>query len=323
MKISIAMATYNGAKYILEQLQSFTAQTRQPDELIITDDCSTDQTEAIVLEYAKTAPFTVEFHRNEKNLGYSGNFNAALMKTTGDLVFLSDQDDVWFPEKVAHMITVAERSPRALVVMNDAALTDADLNPVKLTKLGQIRSAGFNASYFVMGCCCAIRRELLDFCLPIPEGIKAHDDWIVGFAEALNGKVIDQHILQYYRRHESNESHFIANRTTKITRQHALFKSVRDLFEGTTHQREREQITQHELMVDGIRRVQTVAPEKYKTALRDMLEVAEARSASIKLRAHVREKPLFPRISAIFGLLFKGVYRGTSGFKAVLRDLAG
>lgn len=76
------------------------AQTRLPDELIITDDCSTDNIEEIVKEFAETAPFTVVFHRNEKNLGYCGNFNAALMKTIGDLVFLSDQDDVWFPEKL-------------------------------------------------------------------------------------------------------------------------------------------------------------------------------------------------------------------------------
>ena len=159
MKISIAMATYNGAQYIQEQLQSFVDQTRQPDELIITDDCSTDQTEAIVGEFAKTAPFAVEFHRNENNLGYCGNFNAALMKTTGDLVFLSDQDDVWFPEKIEHMINVAERNPHAWIVMNDAALTDGGLKEVGLTKVGQIRSAGLPLESFVMGVllCCAKR----------------------------------------------------------------------------------------------------------------------------------------------------------------------
>jgi len=142
MKISIAMATYNGAQYLEAQLQSFVDQTRPPDELIITDDCSTDGTADIVYEFAKTAPFEVVFCRNEKNLGYCGNFNAALMQTTGDLVFLSDQDDVWFPEKIAYIAEVAERNPEMLVVMNDAALTDGGLNEVGLTKIGQIRSAG-------------------------------------------------------------------------------------------------------------------------------------------------------------------------------------
>ena len=81
------MARYNGAQYLKAQLQSFVDQTRQPYELIITDDCSSDQTETIAREFAKAAPFKVEFYRNEKNLGYCRNFNAALMKTTGDLVF--------------------------------------------------------------------------------------------------------------------------------------------------------------------------------------------------------------------------------------------
>jgi len=160
MKISIAMATYNGARYLKAQLQSFIDQTRQPDELIITDDCSTDEIETIVRDFAQTAPFKVLFSRNEQNLGYCGNFNAALMKTTGGLVFLSDQDDVWFPEKIEHMIGVAERHPEALVMMNDAALTDEALNEVGLTKMGQIRSAGISMDGFVMGCCCGIQREL-------------------------------------------------------------------------------------------------------------------------------------------------------------------
>lgn len=142
MKISIAMASYNGEKYIKGQLDSFLAQTRLPDELIITDDCSTDRTEVIVREFEEVAPFKVIFHRNEKNLGYCGNFNAALMKTTGDIVFLSDQDDVWFPEKIETMVGLAEKNPDMLVLMNDTELTDGDLNSVGLTKLGQIKSAG-------------------------------------------------------------------------------------------------------------------------------------------------------------------------------------
>ncbi|WP_206075663.1 glycosyltransferase family 2 protein [Marinobacter sp. NP-4(2019)] len=323
MKISIAMATYNGAQYIQEQLQSFVGQTRQPDELIITDDCSTDQTEAIVREFAKTAPFIVEFHRNEKNLGYCGNFNAALMKTTGDLVFLSDQDDVWFPEKIEHMISVAERNPQALVVMNDAALTDGELNEVGLTKVGQIRSAGFTMDNFVMGCCCGIRRELLDFCMPIPAGINGHDNWIVDFADALNSKVVDDRVLQYYRRHESNESQFIANRTTRVTPRLAFIHSVKKLFEGDVREREDAQIAQQQVMIEGIQRVQAVAPQKYHANLEHMLETAEAAANSFELRVRVREKWLLPRMAATLGLLLKGGYRNTSGVKAVLRDLVG
>lgn len=323
MKISIAMATYNGAQYIQEQLQSFVDQTRQPDELIITDDCSNDRTEAIVHEFAKTAPFTVEFHRNEKNLGYCGNFNVALMKTTGDLVFLSDQDDVWFPEKLEHMIGVAERNPQALVVMNDAALTDGELNEVGLTKVGQIRSAGFDLEAFVMGCCCGVRRELLDLCMPIPRGVKSHDNWLVGFADALGGKVLDGRVLQYYRRHESNESQFIANRTTRINRWQAFSHAVKNHVDGDNQEKEQDYIEQQELYVWGIKQALVIAPERHLRGLQNALESTEAKIENFKQRVEVRQKWLLLRVFAAFGLLMTGGYRNTSGFKAVLRDLLG
>lgn len=323
VKISIAMATYNGAEYLQEQLQSFMDQTRQPDELIITDDCSTDQTETIVRDFARTAPFSVQFHRNEENLGYCGNFNEALMKTTGDLVFLSDQDDVWFPEKIERMIGVAERNPHALVVMNDAALTDGDLNEVGLTKVGQIRSAGLSTTAFVMGCCCGVRRELLSFCMPIPKGIKAHDNWIVYFAEAVNGKVVCDQVLQYYRRHEANESQFIANRTTKVNRLHVFSDSVKTLFQRDVRQKEQEQLAQQQLMIDGIQRVLSAAPEKYQSDLLKMLETWKENARIFKARVDVRAKPLMPRIISTLRLLFRGEYRGKNKFKSALRDVLG
>lgn len=323
MKVSIAMATYNGARYIEEQLRSFVNQTRQPDELIIVDDCSSDQTEVIVLEFAKTAPFTVNFHRNKKNLGYCGNFNAALMRTTGDLVFLSDQDDVWLPEKIEYMTSLAERNPKALVMMNDAALTDSDLHEVGLTKIGQIRSAGLPMKSFVMGCCCAIRREILDFCVPIPAGIKGHDNWIVGFADALGCKIVDDRVLQYYRRHESNESRVVVNRTTKITKRIAIFHSVIKSFSTDTKQKDKDQIAQNELINEGVVRVLSVAPEQYRSGLQAMLETAENNASKFKLRASVREKPLTSRVFTVFALMFGGGYRSNGGCKAVLRDLVG
>lgn len=319
------MATYNGAKYIQAQLQSFVDQTRQPDELIITDDCSTDTTEAIVQEFAKTAPFTVEFYRNEKNLGYCGNFNSALMKTTGDWIFLSDQDDVWFPEKIEHMLGVAERNPEALVVMNDAALTDGTLNEVGLTKVGQIRSAGFTMDGFVMGCCAGIKRELLDMCLPIPEGCIAHDNWVVGFADGLKAKVVDETLLQYYRRHESNESQFIANRTTKVTRRHALMNTLKSLFsvdamvQATTHRKHK----QLELLLQGIQNAQVTAANKHQEELAQYAQTTQERLALLERRVDVRQKTLFPRSMAAIRLFADGGYRNASGLKSMVRDIVG
>src|SRR4051794_15860948 len=95
---SVAMCTYNGARFIGAQLASVAAQTRTPDELIVCDDRSTDETVAIVQKFADSAPFRVRLHVNEENLGSTKNFERAVSLCEGDLIALCDQDDVWLPE---------------------------------------------------------------------------------------------------------------------------------------------------------------------------------------------------------------------------------
>lgn len=323
MKISIAMATYNGAEYLNAQLQSFVDQTRHPDELIITDDCSTDETRTVVAEFAKTAPFRVEFYKNQNNLGYTGNFNAALMKTAGDLVFLSDQDDVWFPSKIEHVVDVAMRNPNALVVMNDATLTDGELNDVGLTKIGQIRSAGFSTDAFVMGCCCAIRRRLLDFCLPIPAGFKGHDNWIVNFADGLGAKYVDESILQFYRRHEANESLFIANRITKVTRTQARLRSFINLIQQEAAARLETQRLQLRIFLDGVKRAREKAPGIYEKQLVELEQLYQQRADATEMRLMAVNQTFSRRIMAVAELLRRGGYRHTNVLRAVIRDILG
>jgi glycosyltransferase involved in cell wall biosynthesis len=98
--ISVALAAYNGARYLQEQLDSLAAQRRLPDELVVVDDASSDGTVGILERFRATAPFEVKVHRNTANLGYSANFEVAISRCTGDIIFMSDQDDVWFPEKI-------------------------------------------------------------------------------------------------------------------------------------------------------------------------------------------------------------------------------
>jgi glycosyltransferase involved in cell wall biosynthesis len=322
LKISIAMATYNGAKYLREQLDSFVAQTRLPDELVITDDCSTDNTIEIIQAFAATAPFAVRWEQNEKNHGYTGNFNHALMKTTGDLVFLSDQDDVWFPEKLAVMERYALENPEALVVMNDAALTDGNLNDTGLTKQGQIASAGMTDSSFVMGCCAVIRRELLDVCLPVPSHYKGHDNWIVKMAEGVGRKRVVADVLQWYRRHEANESQFIANKTTKVTRGMVFRRSLANAIAGSDQQ---EQLSaaceQAGYFLEGVRKASRRADEPLASAFTEYSTRLEEHLTAVKRRHTVREKSRLMRLPAIFDLWRSGGYAKFSGMKSAVRDL--
>lgn len=323
MKISIAMATYNGAQYLEAQLQSFIDQTRQPDELIVTDDCSTDQTETIVRAFSETAPFEVVFSCNERKLGPCGNFNEALLKSTGDLVFLSDQDDVWFAEKIAHMVSIAEQHPEALVMMHDAALTDGELNEVGLSKLGQIRSSGLPISSFVMGCCCAIRRELLGLSLPIPAGVMAHDVWLSWFADGLGVKLVDDRILQFYRRHESNASEFITSRTTKVNRLQAFPYSYINIFSKDYNKKVRLLVEQLSIFVRVINRSIVSDNEKYREKLKEMCALAESVISTQEQRIAIRERALFPRFIEAARFLARGGYDNSAGLISFFRDLVG
>lgn len=204
--ISVAMATFNGAAYLPKQLESLALQELRPDELVVCDDGSTDGTIELLEAFARTAPFRVRIHRNESNLGVMRNFEKALSLCEGDIVFLSDQDDVWLPEKIGEVLNVFETAPGALAVINDKLIADENLVPTGATMLGNIRGFGSPDGNFVAGCCSAFRREWLRIALPIPEGAIAHDTWLVGLAYRLEVASISEKPLQYYRRHGTNVS---------------------------------------------------------------------------------------------------------------------
>ncbi len=248
MKVSIAMTTYNGEKFLIEQLESFAKQTVLPNEVVIMDDGSTDNTLNLINFFKETAPFDIRVYSNKTNLGYTQNFNKALQLCTNDLIFLSDQDDVWFPNKIEYMISLANLYKSKDVFMIDTELVDADLKTSGLTKQGQIKNLGLGENAFVMGCCIAVRKTFLDIILPIPKDFTGHDNWIVGLADFLQLRVIDDTVLQFYRRHGDNESNGIYNRlerTSKysvarlINKISALFKSSRiDMLEKALYQKE-------------------------------------------------------------------------------------
>lgn len=110
-KISVAMTTYNGSKYIIKQLDSLKNQSRKIDELVICDDCSTDNTVELVNDYIKSNNLEGwNIYSNENNLGFINNFKQAIKKTTGDIIFLCDQDDEWCVNKISTMTDIIEKN---------------------------------------------------------------------------------------------------------------------------------------------------------------------------------------------------------------------
>ena len=127
MKISIVMTVYNGEKYLNEQIDSFLNQTLLPDEIIIADDCSSDKTLEIIEKYKKNYPEKIKIFKNKYNLGFTKNFEKAISKSSGDLIFLSDQDDVWYRNKIQTVVKKFNTNPNIDLIIHDADLVNESI----------------------------------------------------------------------------------------------------------------------------------------------------------------------------------------------------
>ena len=130
-RISVAMCTYNGAHFLAPQLESFVVQSRLPDELVVCDDGSSDDTVAILQAFARRAPFRVRIEVNDVTLRSTKNFEKAIGLCTGDLIATSDQDDVWLPEKLALCEAAFARDPHIGLVFSDAEIVEEHELPVQ------------------------------------------------------------------------------------------------------------------------------------------------------------------------------------------------
>lgn len=213
-RLSVAMTTYNGEKFVAEQLRSIAAQTRLPDELVVCDDRSQDGTVAILKAFAETAPFPVKVVENPENLGYVRNFCKAVSMCSGDLVFLSDQDDIWKPGKAALFEQVAEANDdRPVLIFSDADIVDDQSRKIdeSLWRLLKMPPPGHNFEELkqrnlVTGATCAMNRKLIDVIdmQYIPNHVP-HDQSFTLLAWA-TGKIvpIDQKLISY-RLHQNNQ----------------------------------------------------------------------------------------------------------------------
>jgi glycosyltransferase involved in cell wall biosynthesis len=321
MKISIAMATCNGANHIREQLQSFAAQERLPDELIICDDCSADDTQAIVLDFARKSPFPVRLETNSVRLGVARNFDRALSLCTGELVFLSDQDDVWLPAKIATMVEAAMNDLDHHCFINDAWLTDARMRPVGATKMQRIREAGLPEDMMVMGCCAVFRSELLHLLLPVPPGQTAHDSWMVHLADLLGMTCRLPVPLQFYRRHGANVSVNDVNRLrapSAVSRMHEnLLSLIRRTMSSTgmrTEQLFHAQATERLGEREGAASIDAARVKRAR-------EAATKRAALLGRRLEIRALPHLRRLLPVAAMFREGDYDGSYGATEALKDL--
>ena len=191
LTISVAMCTYNGEKFLNEQLNSFLWQTRLPDEIVICDDGSHDGTIDILENFSAWAPFPVKIYRNRLNLGYSKNFEKAGSLCSGDIIAFSDQDDVWDQKKLEEFERIMIDNSEVGFIFCDAEAVDEELNPLGysfwdnsgLAKCFTIFSKGEFTNFFfmqyhcILGATSAIRRSVYKSLVPIPP-LWAYDEWV-------------------------------------------------------------------------------------------------------------------------------------------------
>ncbi len=218
VRVSVALATRNGARYLPAQLDSILGQTRRVDQIVVSDDASTDGTLDLAREKLEPSGIDVVAVSNDPPLGVAGNFQAALAACDGDVILLSDQDDVWHPDRVAASVEVLGDGSRWLALHGDARLVDAEGEPLGTTLLDSLEVpaearasivAGdafpqFLRRNLATGATMAIRRELLTLALPVPTGW-IHDEWLAMVAASVGRLTLVDRPLIDYRQHGANE----------------------------------------------------------------------------------------------------------------------
>ncbi len=203
--VSIALATYNGEKYLTQLLGSVFNQTYQNIEIIAIDDCSSDKTAEILEEFRINNG--LKYSINEKNLGFVKNFEKALSLCTGEYIALADQDDVWFPEKIE---TLLNSIGNHLLIHSDAVLIDVD-NKTIATSFSEFSNKKIQLTSFkdllfynsVTGCTAMFHRKLLELALPFPDKILYHDWWLALIAARENSIKYLPEVLLQYRQHQN------------------------------------------------------------------------------------------------------------------------
>jgi len=216
--ISIALCTYNGAKYLPAQLASLVQQTQLPFELIVCDDGSSDDTLNVLQSFAGRAPFPVHLHFNENNFGSTKNFEKAIGLCSGEIIATCDQDDVWLPGKLKRFAEIFAAEPELGLAFSDAMLVDDELrdtghslwNCYHFPESLQMKQVPwldpnllirFNV---VTGACMAFRRELVPMFGPIPKEW-IHDHWISFIASVRSRVKLVPEPLILYRRHQAQQ----------------------------------------------------------------------------------------------------------------------
>jgi glycosyltransferase involved in cell wall biosynthesis len=319
MEVSVVMATYNGERFIREQLESLAAQTLRPCELVVSDDGSTDRTLAMIDEFAARAPFPVRVQRNAQRLGPSENFLQAARRAAGEWIAFCDQDDVWLPQKLARIAEIVETNPQIVFAAHRATLIDEHGNPGaefneppvdRLTVFPPLRHRLWRTPF---GFTEIFRRFLIqDFPFEGRPPKVTHDRWIFWLANVTGHTAFLPDRLALYRRHQNNESQF--NRGPDLKGQlvdssaHVSYENASDYANAFTLY-----LSAQAAKLTGPVRVRVETGAKVYARL--------ARHLRQRVMIWDRSRPLVARLGSWTRLAASGGYHGGGGWRSAGKDL--
>lgn len=321
LTISIAMCTFNGARYLPAQLRSIALQHRPPNELVICDDGSSDASAEIAAKFARSAPFEVRVFRNATNLGSTKNFEQAISLSHGTIIALADQDDIWYPDKLQTMENAFLFSPSTAAVFSDADLIGPNSVPYHAQlwdsflfrpQERQRFAAGDSIRVLikhpvVTGATLAFRADLRHLLLPIPAD-QVHDRWLA-FLLAASGPFtpISESLMQY-RCHQSQQ--IGPGSSTLRARFQEACKTGPDFYI--------EETAQFRQLAECLQQRRSEFPD----ADRALSEINK-KIAHREHRAHLPQSSI-TRIPKVFAEVLNGGYwRYSEGWQSIVKDLAG
>ena len=319
--ISVAMCTYNGSAFLPEQLESIADQTRLPDELIVCDDYSTDDTVEVIHAFARRAPFEVRLYVNENNLGITNNFANAIGLCTKEIIALADQDDIWLPEKLDRIAEVFGTREEIAAVFSDAELIDRESCRISMhiwesfyfTRREQERFANGQALNILLkhpvvtGAAMAFRRDFCELLLPIPPNA-LHDYWI-SLLIATCGKIeMIRDSLMQYRKHDGQQIGAGTAGLPLAERAQIARKTTKGWY-----------LSEIEGFGQLCERLDARAAQF--PSRKDAIELIQKKISHREIRARFPHSR-FLRIPAVVGELMNGGYwRYSGGWKSVAKDL--
>lgn len=317
MKISIVVTTYNGDKYIEEQIDSFLSQTLSPDEIIITDDCSSDKTMQIIEKYKKNYSDKIKIFQNQYNLGFTKNFQEGIKKSSGDIIFLSDQDDVWYKNKIETIIKKFNNNPDINLIIHDADLVDENLKKTNLSAISQVKLGFGNTDILITGALTSFKRNLIKYFLPFPKKLVGHDGFIHFVSKNLGSRMVINDKLQVIRRHTNNTSDWVASSLKKINK----FDVFKQQFLSKRAKNYDDKLEQVNHMINIIDKLKSEKHNFSKETLLLSLNKLKSQRVAIRKRNLLEKKNFFERKFIAFELLIKNQYKYFNGYKSFIRDI--